>query len=106
LQRIAPDAADSLREGMEETITVHKLNVPALLRPSISSTNVIESALSAARRATRGLTRWRYAESQVSLRSIKSRGEISEAARAMRELIAPLDQFVGAKQVDSPEKAA
>jgi len=39
-----PKAADSLREGLEETLTVHRLKVPGLLRQTISSTNALESA--------------------------------------------------------------
>lgn len=32
LERINPSAAASLREGMEETLTLHRLEAPALLR--------------------------------------------------------------------------
>jgi transposase-like protein len=39
-----PKAADSLREGLEETLTVHRLKLPGLLRQTLSSTNVMESA--------------------------------------------------------------
>jgi len=31
---------------MEETLTVHRLRVPSQLRPTLASTNVIESAFS------------------------------------------------------------
>lgn len=41
-----PSAACSLAEGMEETLTVHKLQVPPQLRQTLASTNVIESAFS------------------------------------------------------------
>ena len=44
LEHRYPKAADSLREGMEETLTVHKLGVPGLLRQTLSNTNPIESA--------------------------------------------------------------
>jgi transposase-like protein len=44
LKDINPSAARSLEEGMEETLTVHKLRVPDQLRRTLSSTNVIESA--------------------------------------------------------------
>jgi putative transposase len=39
-----PKAADSLREGLEETLTVHRLKLPGLLRQTLSSTNAMESA--------------------------------------------------------------
>lgn len=39
-----PKAAQSLREGLEETLTVHRLKLPGLLRQTLSSTNAMESA--------------------------------------------------------------
>lgn len=39
-----PKAADSLREGLEETLTVHHLRLPGLLRQTLNSTNAMESA--------------------------------------------------------------
>ena len=45
LMELNPSAARSLEEGMEDTLTVHRLRVPAQLRRTLASTNVIESAL-------------------------------------------------------------
>jgi transposase-like protein len=59
LARITPDAALSLRGGLEETLTVVKLDVPGVLRRSLATTNPIESALSVTRRVTARVTRWR-----------------------------------------------
>jgi hypothetical protein len=59
LERINPSAARSLEEGMEETLTVHKLRVPELLRKSLNSTNIIESAFSVAEELCRRVKRWR-----------------------------------------------
>ena len=59
LERINPDAASSLREGLEETLTVVRLGLPALLRKTLATTNPIESALSVTRRVTARVTRWR-----------------------------------------------
>jgi len=39
-----PSAAASLREGLEETLTVHRLKLPGLLRETLASTNAMESA--------------------------------------------------------------
>ncbi|HUT90039.1 MAG TPA: transposase, partial [Thermoguttaceae bacterium] len=39
LERLNPDAAASLREGMEETLTVVRLGVPELLRRTLATTN-------------------------------------------------------------------
>lgn len=59
LDRISPDAAASLREGMEETITLIRLGVPAELRVHLGSTNIIESALSTSQKVARNVKRWR-----------------------------------------------
>jgi putative transposase len=59
LMDINPSAARSLEEGMEETLTVHKLRVPDQLRRTLSSTNVIESAFSIVETVCRNVKRWR-----------------------------------------------
>lgn len=59
LERINPSAAASLREGMEETLTLHRLGVPAALRKSLSTTNPIESPFSYVRGKTQRVKRWR-----------------------------------------------
>ena len=59
LMDINPSAARSLEEGMEETLTVHRLRVPEQLRRTLSSTNVIESAFSIVETVCRNVKRWR-----------------------------------------------
>ena len=59
LERINPSAARSLDEGIEETLTVHKLRMPEMLRKSLASTNIIESAFSVAKDLCRRVKRWR-----------------------------------------------
>lgn len=59
LARLSPDAAASLREGLEETLTVVKLGLPELLRRTLSTTNPVESALSVAAKVTARVKRWR-----------------------------------------------
>jgi putative transposase len=59
LMHINPSAARSLEEGMEETLTVHRLRIPAQLRKTLSSTNVIESAFSIVETVCRNVKRWR-----------------------------------------------
>lgn len=59
LMHINPSAARSLAEGMEETLTVHKLRIPQQLRKTLSSTNVIESAFSIVETVCRNVKRWR-----------------------------------------------
>ena len=53
------DAAASLREGLEETLTVVKLELPLTLRRSLATTNSIENLVSSIRRVTRNVKRWR-----------------------------------------------
>ena len=59
LETINPSAANSLKEGLEETLTLHRLGLPESLRKSLQSTNLIESALSVAADVTRRVKRWR-----------------------------------------------
>ena len=53
-----PSAARSLEEGMEETLTVHRLQLPPQLRQTLASTNVIESAFSVVERVCVNVKRW------------------------------------------------
>jgi len=46
LEEVNLNAADSLREGLEETLTLHRIGVFALLGKSLKTTNCIESVLS------------------------------------------------------------
>ncbi len=59
LDRIAPDAARSLREGLEETLTVTRLKLDPALAIHLVTTNPIESAFSSVRRLTNRVKRWR-----------------------------------------------
>src|SRR2546427_12248073 len=59
LMELNPSAARSLEEGMEETLTVHRLRVPSQLRRPLASTNVIESAFSIVETVCRNVKRWR-----------------------------------------------
>jgi putative transposase len=59
LEHRYPSAAASLREGMEETLTVHRLKVPGLLRMTLCSTNCIESANSVARQTIGRVKNWK-----------------------------------------------
>jgi putative transposase len=58
LMDLNPSAARSLGEGMEETLTVHRLHVPIQLRKTMASTNVIESAFSIVEQVCRNVKRW------------------------------------------------
>ena len=53
-----PSAARSLEEGMEETLTMHRLRVPEKLRRTLRSTNPIESAFDTVETICRNVKRW------------------------------------------------
>ena len=57
-----PDAAASMREGLEDTLTVHRLGVPGLLRKTLSNTNAMESANSVAAGVVRRISKWQDGE--------------------------------------------
>lgn len=58
LMHLNPSAARSLAEGLEETLTVHRLHVPQQLRLTLASTNVIESAFSIVEKVCLNVKRW------------------------------------------------
>lgn len=58
LMDLNPSAARSLGEGMEETLTVHRLHLTMQLRRTLASTNVIESAFSIVEQVCRNVKRW------------------------------------------------
>ena len=53
-----PDAARSLLEGLEETFTINRLDLPPKLRRCLATTNLIESPHSGVRLRTRRVTHW------------------------------------------------
>lgn len=59
LDTLSPSAARSLEEGLEETLTLHRLGLNELLRQSLSSTNLIESCFSRTEAWTRRVKCWR-----------------------------------------------
>lgn len=59
LMELNPSAARSLAEGMEETLTVHRLGIEGLLRVTLTTTNPIESAFSVVDRICQRVKRWR-----------------------------------------------
>jgi transposase-like protein len=66
LDKTHPSAAASLREGMEETLTVLRLGVPPTLARTLRSTNAIESMISICRDSSRNVKHWR--DGQMALR--------------------------------------
>jgi putative transposase len=62
LDRSHPGAAGSLREGIEETLTLTRLGIRGQLKRTLASTNPCESMLEIVRRTQRNVKRWSSGE--------------------------------------------
>jgi putative transposase len=108
LSRINPDAAASLREGLEETLTVVRLGVSVALRRTLATTNPIESALSVTRRVTARVTRWRDGDmrqrwcaagllrAEAKFRRVKGHRALPTLLKALESLVR--EQRAGSKR--------
>ena len=70
LSGINESSARSLQEAQEEVLTLHRLNVPELLRKALHSTNAIESMFSTVRACEKNIKRYR--SSKMSQRWLAS----------------------------------
>jgi transposase-like protein len=107
LQRLNPDAAASLKEGLEETLTVHKLGITGLLRKTLATTNPIESCFSVTRTITGRVKRWRGDDmvqrwAVASLLRAEKKFKRVKGYREIPKLTAALQQ----KSIDGKEAAA
>lgn len=82
LQEEWPGASGSLLEGLEELFTVNRLGLPASLRRSLATTNIIESPQGTVRRLTRHVDRWR--DGSMALRWAAA--SFLEAEKTMRTI--------------------
>jgi len=82
LKEINPTAARSLEEGLEETLTIHRLDLPDILRKTLASTNFVESPFSVTRDVIRDVKRWRKGNQR--LRWVAS--ALLEAERRMNRI--------------------
>jgi putative transposase len=111
LERLNPDAAASLREGMEETLTVVRLGVPELLRRTLATTNPIESAFSVAENVTRRVKCWREGDMRqrwciAGLMRAESKFRRVKGHRHIAQLLKALDRLVLGKGLDEKRKIA
>jgi transposase-like protein len=83
LDRSYPGAAGSLREGMEETLTLTRLGVSGNLKRTLESTNPCESMLEIVRRTQHNVKRWSSGE--MALRWTAA--GMLEAERQFRKII-------------------
>jgi putative transposase len=89
-------AAASLREGLDETLTVLRLGLPTTLCRTFSTTNAIENMNGTLRRVLRNVKRWRgedmikrwvalgVAEAERGFRRVKGHGQMNLLLAALR----------------------
>ncbi len=108
LDRSYPDAAKSLREGMEETLTLTRLGITGRLRETLQSTNPCESMIEIVRRIQRNVKRW----SDGDMRLRWTAAGMLEAERQFRRVIGyrdlgklaiAVEREVAAVSLPSPE---
>ncbi len=90
------DAARSLSEGMEETLTLLRLGLKGNLLRSLATTNAIENLMGTIRRITRNVKRWEdesmirrwvamaLEEAQTKFRKIKGYQQLNELIQALK----------------------
>jgi putative transposase len=100
LDRSHPGAAASLREGLEETLTVTRLGVRGQLKRTLASTNPCESMIETVRRISRNVKRWHNGdmclrwtaagmlEAQAQFRRIIGHADLAKLALAVERDVA------------------
>jgi len=100
LARSHPGAAPSLREGMQETLTVTRLGVRGRLKRTLASTNPCESMIDPVRRVARNVKRWQNGdmclrwtaagmlEAQTQFRKIIGYADLAKLAVAVERDVA------------------
>ena len=83
LEHTHPGAASSLREGIEETLTLTRLGIRGNLKRTLESTNPCESMIECVRRTQRNVKRWSSGE--MALRWTAA--GMLEAERQFRRII-------------------
>jgi putative transposase len=83
LDRSCPGAAASLREGLEETVTVQRLGASERLRRTLASTNPCESMIEIVRKTQSNVKRWQGGD----MRMRWTAAGMLEAERQFRRII-------------------
>lgn len=100
LERINPDAAGSLREGLADMFTVTRLGITGALLKTVMSTNPVESMIEIVRAHARNVKRWRPGDMRLrwaaagmdcaagQFRRIKGFKQLPQLAEALRRATA------------------
>ena len=99
-------AARSLEEGLDETLTLHRLGIPVDLRRSFNTTNLIESVMAQIEKKTTRVDHWRTSDQKhrwcaASLLQIERQ---FRRVRGYKHL--PLLQAALTRKLNSPSTAA
>ena len=96
LEKVNPDAAASLREGLADTLTVTRLGVAGSLLKTVMSTNPVESMIEIVRKHARNVKRWQDGDMRLrwaaagmlaaatQFRRVKGYRQLPQLARALR----------------------
>jgi putative transposase len=99
LERVNPDAAASLREGLAEILTVTRLGVTGSLLKTVISTNPVESMIEIVRAHARNVKRWQDGDMRLrwaaagmlaasaQFRRVKGYRQLPQLAAALRHAV-------------------
>ena len=103
LERVNPDAAASLSEGMADTLTVTRLGVTGSRLKTVMSTNPVESMIEIVRAHARNVKRWQDGDMRLrwaaagmltaaeQFRRVKGYRQLLQLATALRHAIGAED---------------
>jgi len=99
LEKVNPDAAGSLREGLADTLTVTRLGITGSLLKTVMSTNPMESMIEIVRDHARNVKRWQNGDmrlrwaaagmtaAQAQFRRVKGYRQLPQLAAALRHTV-------------------
>jgi len=103
LDKVNPDAAASLREGLADTLTVTRLGITGTLLKTVMSTNPVESMIEIVRAHARNVKRWQDGDMRLrwaaagmiaassQFRRVKGHRQLPALAIALRHAVGVTD---------------
>lgn len=106
-----PDAAVSIREGLDDTLTVIRLGLGGKLLETLRSTNPIENLQGAIKRLVRNVKRWRGGAMALrwgvtALVDAEKRFRRVKGYREIPQLVAALERLVNKNTLDTKQEVA
>jgi transposase-like protein len=111
LDRTHPGAAGSLREGLDETLTLIRLGIRGALKRTLESTNPCESMIECVRRTSRNVKRWQNGEMCLRWTAagmLEAEGQFRRVIgyRDLAKLAVAIEHDLHRSPVPSPSKEA